>query len=1134
MIRKAFLKVLCLFMLCVAGLSSCGGKREGSPKVLVFSQKNELYGALTDSGSVAIRRLGQQHGFAVDTTSNSRLFYENNLAQYAAVVFLNTPGEVLSHNQEVEFERYIQAGGGFVGIHAAADTAYTWSWYGRLVGARHEVDPLEEEATVQVVNDNHPATEDLPKQWKKTGTWFLFPNLSKEANVLLALGGDGKSSASRPLAWYQDFDGGRAFYTALGQDVASFQEPQFLKHLLGGIQYAIGDNKTLDYAKATSEKVPEEERFVKTMLAQGEFFEPTELAILPNLDILVTQRRGELMLYDQETKRLTQAGYLDVYHSTGIAGVNAEEGLMGIAADPDYARNNYIYLFYSPVDTSVNRLSRFVFRNNKLDKGSEKVILQFYSQRGICCHTGGSIAFGKDNMLYLSTGDNSTPFDEPQQRYVNRGYAPLDDRPGHEQFDARRSAGNTNDLRGKILRIRINPDGSYAIPDGNLFPKNEAKARPEIYVMGNRNPYRISVDQKTGFLYWGEVGPDAGVDSLDTRGPRGYDEINQARQAGYFGWPLFVGNNYAYKQYDYATGKTGAAFDPVRPVNNSRNNTGLTELPPVQPVFMWYPCGLSTEFPELGSGGRSAAAGPVYYNDLFPNGGAYPAYYNGKLFIYDWMRNWIKAVSMKENGDFAKVEPFMESTGFNSMMDMEVGPDGKLYVLEYGKGWFSKNPDAGLARIDYISGNLPPRVDHLYVDKTSGYLPLTITANVSASDLENDRLTYIWKIGNHHVESRTPSITYTLNRIGDHNVSVEVIDSKRAATRSIEIPVYAGNEVPTVDIALAGNRTFYFPGQPVQYKVSVAGKENIEPENLYVLSDLVEGTDLAGASMGHQVVSETMIGRSLMMASDCSSCHQLNDKSIGPSFTAVSQRYQKDAKAPAFLTQKIIKGGGGVWGETAMPAHPTMKEGEARQIVQWILSLTDTEGKKPSLPASGQLTPEVNPQKAQNTVLKLTATYTDNGGPRMRPLTGAHVLYLRSNKLDAGELQQTHGLAQKDSLGSKYLVFPLRSGWTRIPDVDLSGIGAIELTAIGSGQERSYTVEVKAGQPSGQKIGEGKFTFAASRQKNTLTVPLQHVTGEELQDVYVVITPAAGSGGRRPLLKTIEFVPAKGQLLGNK
>ncbi len=238
--------------------------------------------------------------------------------------------------------------------------------------------------------------------------------------------------------------------------------------------------------------------------------------------------------------------------------------MLGIKVDPDFAKNHWVYVFYSPSDTSVNRLSRFTLEKDSLDPKSEKVILQFYEQREICCHTGGSIAFGPDKSLFVSTGDNTTPFDEPKQQFVSHGFAPLDDRPGHLQYDDRRGAGNTNDLRGKILRIKMHDDGTYEIPDGNLFPKGTDKTKPEIYVMGDRNPYRISVDPKNGFLYWGEVGPDANDDSLDTRGPRGYDEVNQARKAGFFGWPFFIGPNYAYRNYDYATGKSGELFDPAK------------------------------------------------------------------------------------------------------------------------------------------------------------------------------------------------------------------------------------------------------------------------------------------------------------------------------------------------------------------------------------------------------------------------------------------------------------------------------------------------------------------------------------------------------------------------------------------
>ncbi|MBK9977335.1 MAG: PQQ-dependent sugar dehydrogenase [Gemmatimonadetes bacterium] len=206
------------------------------------------------------------------------------------------------------------------------------------------------------------------------------------------------------------------------------------------------------------------------------------------------------------------------------------------------------------------------------------------------------MAFDAKGNLFLSTGDNSNPF--------MNGYAPIDERPGRMPWDAQKSSANTNDLRGKILRIHPEPDGSYTIPEGNLFPPGMAKTRPEIYTMGHRNPYRIAVDKHTGVLYWGDVGPDASVDSVD-RGPAGYDEVGRATRAGNYGWPHFVGDNKAYRDVDYATMHIGPPFDPQRPHNDSPNNTGLTELPPAQKAFIWYPYGPSGDFPLVGAGGRT-------------------------------------------------------------------------------------------------------------------------------------------------------------------------------------------------------------------------------------------------------------------------------------------------------------------------------------------------------------------------------------------------------------------------------------------------------------------------------------------------------------------------------------------------
>ena len=685
-------------------LSACNQSHQ--TRILAFSKTAGYRHASITNGKTALLKMGAENNWIVDTTEDASVFTEDNLKNYAAVIFLSTTGNVLNNDQEIAFERYIQAGGGFVGIHSATDTEYDWIWYAKMVGGNFESHPKPQQAKLIVVDKNHPSTKHLSDGWSRTDEWYNFKNLNKDVHILLKIDETsyegGTMNNDHPMAWYHEYDGGRAFYTELGHTEESYTDPIYLKHVLGGIQYAIGENITLNYKNAKSQYPPDSTRISKTVLTEGEFYEPTEMTILPNLDILIVQRRGEILMYKNESKKLQQAGFLKVYyHTLKDTNVNAEEGLLGICKDPNYAKNNFVYIFYSPSDTSVNRLSRFTVKDDKLDMSSEKIVLQFYSQREICCHTGGSVAFGPDGLLYLSTGDNSTPFDEPKQRFVNRGFAPLDARPGHEQYDARRTASNSNDLRGKIIRIKINEDGSYSIPDGNLFPKDEPQTKPEIYVMGNRNPYRISVDQKNGFLYWGEVGPDSDKDSLETRGPKGYDEFNQARKAGYFGWPLFVGKNYPYYEYDYNTGRTGNKFDPLKPVNTSRNNTGIKELPPVAPPFIWYPYGNSPDFPELGNGGRTAMAGPVYYADLYPKETRMPDYYNGKLFIYEWMRNWIKAITMQADGSFYKMEPFIPDIKFAAPVDMELGPDGRLYILEYGTGWFSKNKDSGLSRIDF-------------------------------------------------------------------------------------------------------------------------------------------------------------------------------------------------------------------------------------------------------------------------------------------------------------------------------------------------------------------------------------------------------------------------------------------------
>ncbi|MEO6290008.1 MAG: ThuA domain-containing protein [Ginsengibacter sp.] len=1111
-----------ILMICFLGISSCS-HRSGNPRVLVFSKNTYFFHTSIPNGIAAITKLGVENGFDVDTTTNASYFNEDSLKNYAAVIFLNTAdnsGSLLNNYQEAEFERYIQSGGGYVGIHAASDAEQDWGWYGRLVGGYFNGHAnKQQEAELHVTDSTHPATKGLPAVWKRQDEWYNFKKLSKDVHVLITIDEStytgGTNGTDHPMSWYHDFDGGRAFYTALGHTEESYTEPLFLQHILGGIKYAIGDNKKPDYSKARSLQVPEENRFVKTTLVQATLFEPTEMAVLPNLDVLIIQRRGELMLYSSESKSIKQVGFLNVYWRTS-ANVNAEDGLLGLAADPDFKNNHFIYVFYSPFDTSVNRLSRFEFKNDTLDLKSEKIILQFYSQREICCHTGGSIAFGNDNMLFLSAGDNSTPFNEPNQQYVNNGFGPLNDAPGHLQYDARRSAGNTNDLRGKIMRIHVKPDGSYDIPEGNLFVNNP-KGRPEIYVMGNRNPYRISVDKKTGFLYWGEVGPDAGNDSLETRGPRGYDEVNQARNAGYFGWPLFVGNNYAYHSYDYITGKSGPAFDPAHPVNDSRNNTGLRDLPPAQPAFIWYPYANSPEFPQVGTGGRNAMAGPVYYADDFPKETRFPDYYNKKLFIYDWIRGWIKAVTMLPNGDFDKMEPFMGHTKFSNPIDMEMGPDGRLYILEYGTGWFSRNQDAGLSRIDYLTGNRPPQVGDIQIEKTSGNLPFTLKAAVKASDPENDAITYIWTIGTIKQQTKIPELNYTIKAPGEYATSVEVIDDNKASSKSNSVNVYAGNERPHVDINIEGNQSFYFAGKPVIYKVNVSDNgDSISWNNLLISTSFTD--EALTAENVDEAGSPEIAGRTYIQSLDCKSCHKVDEKSVGPSFTEVAERYYNNKKAPEILIQKIIKGGSGAWGEVDMPAHPTLEENDVKQIVQYVLSLKSEKTNMKSLPAKGQVMPSGN--KPDQNVFVLKAAYTDNGSKGLRPLSANKEIFLTSNNVDASMITHAEGFAKQDSAGVQYLIYPQEDGVIKMEGVDLKGIHSILISNAANIDSGKYLVEIKINGTNGRKIGEGII----NKQKNNPEIKLEPLQDNKLHDIYIIIHGMHVPKNKKLMLKQIKFL----------
>ena len=215
------------------------------PKVLIFSKTAGFHHASIPAGIAAIIKLGQQNNFDVDTTVDANKFTYDNLKQYAAVIFLSTTGDVLNDAQQAEFEKYIRGGGGFVGVHSATDTEYNWPWYGNLVGAYFKNHPDHQQyAVLHVVDNNFIATKHLPAEWRRLDEWYNFKWIAPNLHVLITIDEKtytgGANGNDHPMSWYHEYDGGRAFYTALGHTDESYADPLYLKHLLGGIQYAIG------------------------------------------------------------------------------------------------------------------------------------------------------------------------------------------------------------------------------------------------------------------------------------------------------------------------------------------------------------------------------------------------------------------------------------------------------------------------------------------------------------------------------------------------------------------------------------------------------------------------------------------------------------------------------------------------------------------------------------------------------------------------------------------------------------------------------------------------------------------------------------------------------------------------------
>lgn len=855
---------------------------------------------------------------------------------------------------------------------------------------------------------------------------------------------------------------------------------------------------------------PDANRFTQVALtADGKLDEPMEMAFLPDGRALIVERKGGLKSVDLKTgdvKLITTIPVNTKYKNKAGQVREAEEGLMGVIAHPRFSENHWIYLYYADPTDTKHVLARWELKGDELVASSKQVMLEVPTQREECCHTGGGMVFDKQGNLYLTVGNNTV---NPRE-----GTSNLDDRPGRENNDDQRAPGNTNDLRGKILRIHPEDNGSYTIPEGNLFPKGTPKTRPEIYTMGHRNPWRPTIDSKTGYLYWGEVGPDASADTK--RGPKGYDEFNQAKGPGFFGWPYFIGNNQPYVAYNFDDSTYGQPFDPQKPVNKSRNNTGLTELPVARPAMIWYPYGLSEEFPLLGAAGRSATGGPVYRKADFPNARRpFPDYYEGKWLIVDFMRGWIMAVTMDEKGDYQSMERFLPDMNFSSAIDMDFGPEGDLYVLEYGSAWFRGNENARLVRLEYNAGNRKPLVE-ASATKTKGALPFkTQLLSDGTKDYDGDALKYDWKLtGGGVTRSFTePNPVISITKAGSYKATLTVTDAQGAkSSKTVDLKV--GNEPPVVQFDLGtSNRTFYFPGSTIKYAVKVQDKEDgslqngkILPAQVAVSTDYLPlGYDKIDASVTHRgadAAAFTSTGQILINKNDCKSCHMPNKRSVGPSYQEVAVKYKGKTGAAESLAQKVIKGGAGVWGDHAMSAHPQLSLADSRAMVEYILSLAEKKAVVKSAPVKGEYAiRKAEEQKEKGTYI-LRAAYRDKGTATMTPMVGEDVVVLRHPSLDPELADEAKGFNMVIT-PAKAMSMTGDGAYLLYKDIDLTGLDAfvIKLAANARVGAAGGTVEIRIDSPEGTLVGTPQL-IEVKNGSQSIRLPVAGTSG--IHKLYLV------------------------------
>jgi PKD repeat protein/glucose/arabinose dehydrogenase len=971
-------------------------------KVLVFT-KNAT-GGVTE-GVAGLRSLADAEEVTFDVTDDASKFTESNLANYRAVVFLNTAGDVLDDEQQTAFEQYFKGGGGFLGIHSAIETEPDWPFMTELLGTRAsgKSDPLS--ATIKVADRGHIASKGLPEYWARTDRWYNFTSNVRGLSHVLATVDEntysgGTNGFDHPIAWCKDYRGGRSFYTGGGGTAEAFGEPGFRRHLAGALDWAAGKaDKTYSDCGATVLANYQQTKIA----APPNINEPIGFDQLPDGRIMQTVRDGRIRIHDPVTGNSTVIATIPVYQ-------NSEDGLYGPAFDRNFEQNKWVYFYYAPINmegTALSgkpypaqtpggnmpttpqadpafwddwkgyfQLSRFKFvdgPNPTIDLESEQKIMKVEVDRGACCHVAGDMDFDKSNNLWLTTGDdtpatavgtNNNPpihdmitnenqtiavanatggtltltFDgqttEPiavplvntdieaklealsnidDVAVTGTGTRTVNFRANQQQKnvpqmtadgsgltgtgptvtiattlegalyqapanDARRGSTNTNDLRGKLLRIKVK-DGdiaeseensfgaSYSVPAGNMFPVGTAKTRPEIHSMGFRNPFRVQVDED-GVAYIADYSPDS-QSPTPLRAAQGTGRIEIVRKPSNYGWPMCYKTDLPMYKWDFNTattlGETYECDNPDHgPENTSRWNTGQAFSPPITNPDVWYsyrddlwgtPCinnynvavpvqgSCPLLFPELRSP-NSNSVGPHLlfkydYEEDNPSETKFPPYFDDAVFFGEWTRDYLREIRIDSQNKVLKINDALTCGGVGAAralqfgfecdgpMDAQFGADGNLYLLTYGNGFFVQSAQAGMYKWSYVKGQRAPNAV-MSADRTDGPAPLTVqfSSDGTRDPDPGDALFFEWDFdGDGSVDSTDPNPTHTYTQVGVYTARLVVKDpAGKQDVKTLTITV--GNSTPTVTVSTPIDGDFFEWGQSVPYTITVTDPED--------------------------------------------------------------------------------------------------------------------------------------------------------------------------------------------------------------------------------------------------------------------------------------------------------------------